>query len=265
MLTLALCLAGLNAASAAHAQIGTPVADREMATLDGGKGRALGDVGASVLVFFRPGQARSKSALAELTACQAQFAGKPVRWAAVVSDSAPTEDVEALVRETRFAAPVLVDRSDALYGSLGISLHPVVVIVGQDRRLAAFEPFRSLDFCTIVSARIRHTLREISDDELRAALEPARAVEGGDEQVARRYRAMAALQFKAGSHDKALASVRKSLERNPQFAPSHELMGEILQAQGHCAAAADAFAKALALDASSAGAKAGIERCKAGR
>ncbi|MDP1901513.1 MAG: hypothetical protein Q8K96_13820 [Rubrivivax sp.] len=266
LLTATVCLAGLNAASAVHAQIGTPVADRELATLGGGKGRVLGDVGASVLVFFRPGQERSKSALEELTGCQAKLAGKSVRWAAVVSDAAPADGVAALMRETRFAAPVLVDSGDALYGSLGIALHPVVVIVGADRRLAAFEPFRSLDFCTVVSARIRHTLREISDDELRAALEPpSAAMQGGADQVARRYHALAAMQFKAGNHDKALDSVRKSLERNPQFAPSHELMGEILLAQMNCVAAVDAFTQALALDANSAAAKAGIERCKAGR
>lgn len=236
-----------------------------MSTLEGGKARPLGDADASVLVFFRPNQERSQAGLRELAQCQRGFAGKSVRWVGIVSDSAPADSVVALVREARFVAPVLVDSGDALYGSLGISLHPVVVIVGRDRKLAAFEPFRSVDYCAVVGARIRHALREISDDELRVALDPPKASEGGNGQAARRYRAMAEAQFKAGSTDKALESVRKSIDRDQKLAPAHALLGEILSAQGDCAGAADAFAKALALDATLAAAKAGGERCKAGR
>jgi tetratricopeptide (TPR) repeat protein len=234
-----------------------------MPTLDGGKARPLGDADVSVLVFFRPNQERSLAGLRELAQCQGGFAGKPARWVGVVSDSVSAESAAALAREARFVAPVLVDSGDALYGSLGISLHPVVVVVGRDHKLAAFEPFRSVDYCSVVVARIRHALREISDDELRQALDPPKASEGGNGQVARRYRAMAEVQFKAGNYDKALESVRKSIDRDPQLAPAHALLGEILLAQGNCAGAVDAFAKALAIDVTLVAAKAGMERCKA--
>jgi len=170
-----------------------------------------------------------------------------------------------MLRATRFAATVLVDSGDALYASLGLALHPVLVIVGRDHKLAAFEPFRSVDFCALVSARIRYMLREISDDELNRALAPPRAADGGDSQVARRYRAFAAALFKDKSYDKAMENVRKSLERDPQLASAHALMGEILLAQDNCADAIPAFDKALALDAANAQAKEGLQRCKAGR
>ena len=236
-----------------------------MPTLDGGKARVLGGAGINVLVFFRPNQERSLAGLRELAQCQSTLAAKPVRWAGVVSDSASADEVAALARAARFAAPVLVDRGDALYGSLGIALHPVVVIVDRDRKLAAFEPFRSVDYCTVVAARIRHALREISDDELRAALDPPKAVEGGDEQVARRYRALAEAQYKAGHLDKALDSVRKSIDKYPQYAAAHALMGEILIAQGNCADAVQAFNKAVAIEPANIAANAGLERCKPAR
>jgi len=256
---------GVHPATAAHAAIGTDVANTEMPTLDGGKARLLGNVEADVLVFFRPNQERSLGALRELAQCQKAFAGKSVRWTAIVSSSAPAESVALMMRETRFDAAVLVDRGDALYGSLGLALHPVLVIVGRDHKLAAFEAFRSVDFCSVVSARIRHVLREISDDELKRALDPPRAAEDGNGLVARRYRAFAAALFKDKNYDKALDNVRKSLDHDPLLAPAHALMGEILLAQGNCAEAIPAYDKALAIDPAIAAAKQGLERCKLAR
>ena len=258
-------LAGFHPARAAHAAIGTPIADAQMSTLEGGKAQVLGNVEADVLVFFRPNQERSLGALRELAQCQRELAGKSVRWVAIVSDSAPPDAVAAMMRDSGFAAPALVDGGDALYGSLGLALHPVVVIAGRDHKIAAFEPFRSVDFCAVVGARIRHLLHEISDDELHRVLDPPRAVEGGNGQVARRYRAFAEALFKDQRYDKALENVRKSLDKDPLLAPAHALMGEILLAQGNCADAITAFDKALALDAANAAAKQGMERCKPAR
>jgi len=259
-----LACAALHAAWAAHAAIGTPVPDVELATLQGGTARLLGD-GVSVLVFFRTKQERSATALRDLAQCRAQMAGKPVRWVGVVSDTVPEQDAAALASEAGFGVAVLVDRGDELYGRLGISMHPVVVIVGRDRRLAAFEPFRTVDFCAVVTARVRHALGEIGDTELLAALDPPKSSEGGDEQVAARYRALAQMQAKSGNLDKALDSIRRSLEKAPKVAASHAVLGEILAAQGRCTDALPAFREALALDAANVLARAGIERCGASR
>ena len=258
-------LSCLHPALATHAAIGTPVANAELPTLGGGKAQVLGNVEADVLVFFRPNQERSQEALRELAQCQTGFTGKSVRWVAVVSSSAPAESVTALLRNTGFSAPVLLDSGDALYASLGLALHPVVVIVGRDHKLAAFEPFRSVDFCSVISARIRHLLREISDAELSKVLEPPKSTQGGSDQVARRYRAFAEAQFKDKNYAKALENVRKSLDKDPLLAPAHALLGQILFAQENCAEAVPAFQKALAIDAASTAASEGLERCKAVR
>ena len=114
----------LHPASAAHAAIGTPVPNAEMPLLQGGKRSALKEAETNVLVFFRPRQERSLEALKEMAQCQTAFAGKAVQWSAVVSGSAPADEVAAMMRDTQFAAPVLLDAGDALYGSLGLALHP---------------------------------------------------------------------------------------------------------------------------------------------
>lgn len=238
-----IALGGLPPATGAHAQVGTPVADREMPMLEGGKARLLGDVAVSVLVFFRTNQERSLDALKKLEKCRKASAGKPVRWVAVVSGSASKDSVLATLRASGAAMPVLLDEGDVLYGALGLSLHPVAVVVGPDRRLAAFEPLRALDYCAVVTARLRHALGEIQDEEMQQALAPPKAAPFGDTQAALRYRALAAALFKAGNHAKAVEAVRRSLEKDPGSAAAQALLGDILAAQGKCAEAAAAYRK----------------------
>lgn len=265
-LALLALVAGLNVAFAVHATLGTPVADAPMPAAGGGEARALGDADASVIVFFRLGQERSVQALRQLSACQAAFAGKSVHWAAVVSDDSPPDKAAALAREARFAGAVLVDRGDALYASLGIALHPVLVLVDRQKKLAAFEPFRSVNFCEVVTARIRHLLREITDEQLRAALDPPAspaAVAGGG--AGARYRALSESLLSAGNLDKAIEAIAKSLAADPAQARSHAVHGDILRAKGDCVAAATAYAKALALEPAHAAALEGAQRCKGGR
>jgi tetratricopeptide (TPR) repeat protein len=255
-------LGGYPAATAVHAEPGTPVADREMPALEGGKARLFQDAAASVLVFVRANQKRSLGALKELSECRESLAGKPVRWVAIVSDADSRDDVAALLRSSALAMPVLVDEGDALYGSLGVSLHPVVVVVGADRKLAAFEPFRAINYCELVTARVRHALREMSDDELQRALAPPKAQVGGDAQVALRYHALAEALFKAGNHAKAIEAVRKSLDKDPGRAQAHVLLADILAAQGRCAEASEAYGKAREIDPSSREAIGGPVGCK---
>jgi hypothetical protein len=170
---LATGAATLHAALAAHAALGTPIADAELAVAgSAARAHVFADARATVIVFFRPGQARSTQALRELAHCRKSLEGRSLRWIAIVADNAPADAALALQKDTGFDAPVLVDAGDALYGSLGLALHPVVVVADADRKLAAFEPFRSVDFCPLVSARVRHVLGEISQAQMEAALAP---------------------------------------------------------------------------------------------
>lgn len=265
-LVLALAIvSGLHAASAVHATIGTPIENREMATADGGTSPALRDVEASVLVFFRPEQPRSGQALKELAQCQAPFTGKSVYWAAVVSDSSALDKATSLVQDSKFVGSVLIDKGDALYGSLGIALHPVLVIIDKGRKLAAFEPFRAVNFCAVVTARLRYQLKEIADEELRVALDPPAAPTVTTGNGGQRYRSLAEALLRSGNLDKALENINKAIEADPAPARSHAVLGEVLRARGDCAGAALAYTKALAIEPAQAMATKGLESCKTGR
>jgi tetratricopeptide (TPR) repeat protein len=247
-MTLMFLMASVGVSAAAHADIGTVVAEAEMATLDGGKLQLLGQDSINVLLFFRSNQARSRAALHGLEPCMEEFAGKSVRTLGLVSGSETLASVKDLVQETGFRAAVLFDQGDALYGHLGLSMHPVVAVIGRDHKLAAFEAYQTVGFCAVLRSRIHLMLGEISATQMQLALAPERATEVSEVQIAGRYRAMASMFFKSKNYDKALENVSKSLTLDPKLASAHALRGQILAAQGRCEDAAVAIKEALALD-----------------
>ena len=258
---LAASLASLHAAWAAHAAVGTPVSNPQLRTLEAGNAPVLSEGAVNVLVFFRPAQDNSTAALQALAQCQIPFAGKPVRWTGVVSGAAPTAAAATVARDSGFTGPVLVDEGDAFYGSLGLALHPVVVIVDRTQTLAAFEPYRAVNFCAVIDAQLRHVLGEISDAERNAILEPSAPPERGNGGAARSQRSLAEALYKAGNYEKAAVYARKSAAADPQYADAHAVLGEILRAQGNCIEALAAYEAALKLDPANAVARDGRSQC----
>lgn len=264
--TVFVAAASLPAASGAHAAEGTPVDNLQMSTSAGDTTALLAARQTNVLVFVRAAHERSTRALRELAACKAAFAGKPVQWVAIVPDPEAASAIADDMREARFDATVLIDKGNELHGRLGVVQHPAAAIVGRDQKLAAFEPYRSIDYCAIVQARVRQTLGEAPDAQGREVSDPPPASVGdAASQAARRYRALAEALLRAGNHDKALESARRSLEKDDQAADTHALVGRILLAQGRCSEAAQSFDKGVALGGYKAAAQEALAGCKPAR
>ncbi len=243
----------------AHAQIGTQVQNPSLSALGGGQQPLLVEGKPSVLLFVKPGQEHSHAVLGQLAALQRELAAKPLHWVAIISDRVSKADMEKEAREAGLAMPVLIDARDAVYGSLGVILHPVVCLVDKEGKLAAFEHFTKVNFIEVVRARIRRLLNEITDQDLEKVLKPAKATQGGDEEVGRRRLKLAEKLLQAGHPDQALESVKKSLEMSPKLAAAHTLQGRILAAQGKRAEAIQAFTKALELDPGDTAARDGLK------
>ena len=257
---------GAHAASQAHAAVGTPVPNPELLNLEGRKTLLLSNADVNVLVFFRTHQERSLALLKELAQCQLPVVtGKSVAWVGLVPSTSPKEEVAALVSQTRFTAPVLNDQDESVYAALRLAMHPVVVLVGRDNKLASFDAFRSVDFCAVIGARLRYQLHDMSEKDMIDAIDPPKSSQGGQVEVALRYRAMAETMFKNGNLEKALDNVRKSLDKDPGLVSAHVLKGKVLSAQGNCVDASTAFAQALSLEAANTEAKAGLATCQTPR
>jgi tetratricopeptide (TPR) repeat protein len=234
-------------------QVGETVEDVELPTLDGGRAHLLQKgVAANVFVFFRPEQEHSVDALRDLATCEKEFEKRPVRWVGIVSDSWPTEQVLALVKETKIRMPVLVDTGDALYGRLGIRLHPVVGMVDRSGKLAAFEPFRQINYCDRIRIRVKLLLGEATEADVARVDDPAPTpLPHSDGGVSMRHVNFARRLHDINQDDQALVELQKAMALAPN-AGAWALRGEILSNRRRCAEAMQAFDAALKLDAANA-------------
>lgn len=252
---------GPGACAYTHAQLGTLVEDVEMPTLAGGTDHLLTNATANVVIFFRPGQDYSRIALKELAAVEKDLGGKSVHWVGIVSGQAAKADAQSMVKETGLSMPVLIDAGDVLYGKLGVAQVPVAVICDQQHRLVAYQPFTKVNYAEVVRARVRNLLKEISNEEMEAVLNPPAALTDSNEAAALRRLKLAAKLLEAKSYDKALENVAASIEMNPSAA-AYAMRGEILVAQGNCSEAVPAFDQALKLDPQNTRALQGIKSCQ---
>jgi len=258
-----LAAVGLPGAASAFSNvaIGDRLDNPRLPQLGGGSAELLSRTATvSLFVFFRPEQDHSLDTLKDLAVLQKELAGKPVRMVAVVSDSWPEEQVRATVREAGFTAPVLIDGQDALYGALGVRLHPVVGLADRHQKLVAYEHFRKINYGEIIRGRIKVMLGEATEADMARVLEPEKATTGTPQAEARRYYNLARMLWTRKNAEKALEAVKRSLAVVPT-APAWALQGEITAAGGDCTAARPLFDQALKIDPAEPVAIQGLKGC----
>ena len=249
-LSLACALIPLDALAFSNVNVGDTLENVELPTLAGGREALLSpQAQANVFIFFRPQQENSISALKALSECERQLSGKPVHWVAVVSSSFSAQEVKASVAAAGARMPVLIDQGDALYGRLGVRLHPAVGVTNGKLQLLAYEPFQQINYCDRVRGQVRYALGEITQTELARADAPARALMPNEMQgaVAKRHVKMGEAYLGMEQFDKAAAEAKAILEQDPRFAPAHVLLGDALSAQGKCEEAKLAYQAAVKL------------------
>lgn len=222
---------------------------------------------ANVFVFFRPGQDHSLETLKALADCEKEFAKKPVRWVAIVSDGWPRAEVQAAVLESGVRMPVLVDEGDHLYGKLGVRLHPVIGIADGKLRLLHYLPFHKINYCDMVRVRIRQALGEVDQAAVDRVDNPPKALMPSEipGAVARRHVKLGEALLVGRHWAQAEENARVALRDLPDYPPAIALLGRALAGQGKCAEAAPALERALRLDPRNAVALEGRRACAAAR
>jgi tetratricopeptide (TPR) repeat protein len=225
-----------NAVAFRDAPLGTVIKNRTMPTIDGRKEQLLSSAKANVFVFFRTGQDHSVEALRQFAKLEAEMKGRPVRFVGIVSSSEPPADVLAIARETGIRWPILVDEADALYGELGVYLHPSIGIADDRGKLKGYQPFRKINLLDATRGRIQLALGEIDDAQMAAILDPPPAPIATKSRAHARVTLARAL-LGAGKIDDAIASLRRALEVDPNYADAHATLAEALARSGLCAEA----------------------------
>jgi tetratricopeptide (TPR) repeat protein len=204
-----------------------------MPTIDGARAPLLAAGKVSVFVFVRTGQDHTGAALRQLAALERELERKAVRFAAVVSDGEVPAEVQRLVREAGVRMPVLVDQGDALYGELGVAMYPSAGIVGRDGRLAAFQPFRKVNYLDAMRGRVLVALGELDEARLATILDPGVPVQTGGGRAHARVK-LARTLLGAGLVEKAIESARAGVALDPSFADAHQVLSEALARAGRC-------------------------------
>jgi tetratricopeptide (TPR) repeat protein len=248
----------------ANVEVGQVLDNDELPTLDGRRETLLSKKAlANVFIFFRPNHDHSLETLKAMALCEKEFAQKAVRWVAVVSDSADRVAVQAVVAEAGIKMPVLIDQGDQLYGKLGVRLHPVVGIADDKFKLLDYVPFHKINYCDMVRVRVKKALHEVDQAAVDRVDRPAKALMPSDipGAVAKRHVKLGEMLLKNKNWEKAAENARLAIEKLPDHAPAHVLLGNALAGQGRCADARKAFAEAQRLEPGSKAAADGPKAC----
>jgi hypothetical protein len=228
--------------------LGTTIRNRKLPTLDGRSESFLGTAKANVFVFFRSEQDRSDQALRQLATLEKEFAEKSVRFVGIVSSEDPRDAVQATVRDTGVKMPVLVDQKDALYGEIGVELHPSIGIADAKQRLVAYQPYRRVNLLDVMRGRIQLVLGEITQAQFATIFDPPVQTVAVNRAHAR-VKLSRAL-FQAGDLDGAVQSARAAVALDPAVAENHVVLAEMLARAGSCDESGRENAEAHKLDAS---------------
>lgn len=247
----------------ANVEVGQTIENEELPTLDGRREYLLSRKAlANVFIFFRPNQEHSLETLKAMALCEKEFAGKPVRFVAVVSASWSREEISATVLEAGIQMPVLMDEGDQLYGKLGVRLHPVVGIANDKARLLDYVPFHKINYCDMVRIRVRRALGEVDSAAVDRVDHPPKALMPNEVPGAQARRQVRLGQMLLrNSPAKAADHARTAIAKEPGLASAHALLGTALAAQGKCGEAAPSFEQALRLDPRNAAAAEGKKAC----
>ncbi|HET6414518.1 MAG TPA: redoxin domain-containing protein [Anaeromyxobacter sp.] len=226
-------------------EVGDRVDDVQLPAAAGGQTSLLAKGAVNVLVFAKTGHPHCSETLRDLASREGQIAG--VHWVAIFPGDTPLADARAMATECGIKMPILLDPGDALYGKLGVKLHPTILVVDKEGKLAAWEPFREINYGDRLMAQIRFTLGEISAAQLAEAQDPKRSDTHSDPGAAKSHTQFAQKLLEMGALDQALSEVQKSLALSPS-SQAYLMEGKVLVRQGKCGDAAKAFEVAERLE-----------------
>jgi peroxiredoxin len=245
----------------AYVEVGAVLPNFQLAGTDGAKRALLRDDAATLFVFFDPQQPFSHQTLVDLAQLRQEFAGRQIDWVGLASPRFAPEAVRQALADAGLQLTLLVDEGDKVYGELGVRLYPSIGIADAKRVLRAYLPYSKVDYTSKVRAHLRHTLGEIDDAALEAALAPGAIEINQNGARAERHIKMAHMLAASGKLEMAIDSARQAVAAAPDKSATHAVLGALLATKGDCAAARPVLERALQLEAGNAEAAEALRRC----
>lgn len=232
-----------------NVSVGSPV---PALTLDAGEGKrvavpASGRV--TVIVFWRPGQAFSTEALADLTAIWPALSAKSVSAIAVAESGAPA---------ARFPFASVPDRDRQASDAFGVIVFPSTAVVDARGVLRAYVPSRGQNYRGIVEAHVERALGELGEAALTERLTRLGEVYGQDAAAAQAALKRGTELLGERKLEEAEGELAKALALRPDLAEAHLQLAYTRLEMNEPRTALREFEAVLARNAHSPGARVGI-------
>jgi len=190
--------------------------DGNQISLDEQKGKII------VLAFWKQEDDKSSKMLTDLCRISQEFQDKTVTFLAINGDKASDKQIREMALANKPTCRFASDPDLAAYSTLGILVLPTTLIVGPEGKLEFVEDLYSRNFYAHTKAYVRFLLGEITQDQLKAELEPTKFAESSPARIkAERYVNMALVLLDIKERAKAREALKKAVEADPSFPEPH--------------------------------------------
>jgi peroxiredoxin len=210
-----------------------------------------------ILVYVRPDQKRSLTALKDLQELLEKHGDKGVKVLAITAESAE-EEIKNIIEDLEIEFPLLLDTDRDVYGGYGIRVYPTTLILDREGILVDVLSGYALTYKIKIDGALQYRLGEIDKQKLRELIMPTK--EEKDEaaiHAERRYNLALSLS-RSRNVNHAIVMAKRSLEDKPDFIQSHVLLGFLYLEKNEMDLAIDRFRTALNIDPKSKDAKTGL-------
>jgi Tfp pilus assembly protein PilF/peroxiredoxin len=195
----------------------------------------------TVVVFVRPGQARSESALKDAMVTRHELGKLPWRLVVVVSGDVSAVAIREMVGRTAVKGTVLTDPDMTVYGKFGVIVTPSTLVLNREQQVVFAKASHDFEYQRQLIAKIKYATGLV-DVATRNRLMHAPA-EPKDKLAAKnaRWVRMATSLARAGELAHARVTLERVLAGSPDYGPAWIELGFVLLRERKPAKALKAF------------------------
>ncbi len=195
---------------------GEPVPAYHMPGIDGAviDSKAIKDK-VVVLVCLSAEQRRSELAAVESFSACKQFDEDQVKLIHITADVIQKGYFEAFRTDHSISAPLAFDVDRVFFGQLGMIVLPTTIVIDADGHLAHVISLHRGSYEHTLDAYIRHTMGQLTDEELEERLKAGASTNGSPKSLASGHRARARSMRGKGHADTARAELLLARELEP--------------------------------------------------
>ena len=205
----------------------------------------------TLVLFWRPGQAFSEDALADLTALAPALGAKGVFIVAVAEDGTPPG-------AARRPFPPVVDRNRQAADRFGVIVFPSTAVIDARGVLRAYVPSRRSTYRAVIEAHVLKALGELAEADIARRFAALGEPYGRDAEAAQAALKRGTAALAERRHDDAARELAQAIALQPGLVDAHLQLGYVRLETNEAREARKEFELVLAKNPMSPGARVGI-------